>query len=56
MKIKPHQKEQYDLECWPWLCIHVERVNARGHQESRRVFCVWPWGLQLGAWLWKAAS
>jgi hypothetical protein len=42
-----HRKEQWDLECAPWVCIHLRRGNY-----SKRVFCLWRGGIQLGAWLW----
>lgn len=35
-QIRLHRKEQWDLKCWPWLCVHVERVK----------------GLQIGSRLW----
>ena len=34
-----HRKEQWDLDCWPLLCAHW---------RSRRVFCLWRWGFQVG--------
>jgi hypothetical protein len=42
-----HRKEQWDLECWPWLCIHWRYDRGNG---SRRIFCVWPGGIQIGEW------
>jgi hypothetical protein len=38
-----HGKEQWDLDCWPWLCAHWRRPNS-----STRVFCLWAGGVQLG--------
>ncbi len=37
-----HRKEQYDLECWPILAIHVRTPN-----QSTRWFCLWKDGLYL---------
>jgi hypothetical protein len=52
MKIKLHRKEQWDLKCWPWLCVHVA-YNTRTHTyRSTRVFCLWSGGIQIGSWLW----
>jgi hypothetical protein len=42
-----HRKEQWDLDCWPWLCVHWRYANG-----SRRVFCLWSGGIQVGTWLW----
>lgn len=38
-----HRREQWDLDCDPWLCVHWRRPDS-----SMRVFCVWRWGLDLG--------
>lgn len=38
-----HRQEQWDLDCWPLLCIHWQTPN-----RSRRVFCLWRWGIQIG--------
>lgn len=38
-----HRKEQWDLECFPIICIHRRTPN-----RSARVFCLWRWGLQVG--------
>ncbi len=46
-----HRKEQWDLDCVPWLCVHVERTNAQGNRECQRVFCIWSRGIQIGSWL-----
>ena len=35
-----HRKEQWDLECWPIVCVHKEAPG-----ESKRVFCLWVWGM-----------
>jgi hypothetical protein len=45
--IKFHRKEQYDLDCHPWLCAHWH-----GADYSTRVFCVWSRGIQVGSWTW----
>ncbi len=37
-----HRLEQWDLGCWPWLCIHWRTAN-----RSTRIFCVWRWGIQI---------
>ncbi len=42
-EINVHRKEQWDLNCWPLLCVHVHRPNG-----SRRVFCLWRGGVQVG--------
>lgn len=42
-----HRKEQWDLECWPILCAHWNTSNG-----SRRVFCLWWLGIQIGDWYW----
>lgn len=45
MQIGPlsfHRKEQFDLRCWPWLCVHWRTAN-----RSMRIFCVWRWGIQV---------
>lgn len=51
MKISIHRKEQWDLDCKPWVCVHVERTNARANHECRRIFCLWSRGIQVGSWL-----
>jgi hypothetical protein len=38
-----HRKEQWDLDCWPIVCVH-----NRTHNRSKRVFCLWLWGVQIG--------
>jgi hypothetical protein len=38
-----HRKEQWDLDCWPLICAHWNTPN-----RSRRVFCLWRWGIQVG--------
>jgi hypothetical protein len=43
-----HRKEQYDLECKPLVCVHLTEPN-----RSRRLFCLWRWGVQVGRWLWS---
>lgn len=48
MKINIHQKEQYDLGCFPLACVHVERTDS-----STRVFCLWSGGIQVGPWYWQ---
>jgi hypothetical protein len=40
-----HRKEQYDLDCFPWLCIHWH-----GENYSKRIFCIWSGGIQIGNW------
>ena len=41
MKLKIHRKEQWDLECWPLLCIHAQTKTL-----NARLFCVWLWGVE----------
>ena len=41
--IKFHRREQDDLACKPWLAAHWKRPGV-----SRRLFCVWLWGLEAG--------
>ena len=48
-----HRKEQYDLACWPWLCVHREYVRPNGCKGCSRVFCLWEGGLQVGSRLWR---
>lgn len=38
-----HRKEQYDLNCWPIICLHWREP---GH--SKRLFCLYFWGVQIG--------
>lgn len=41
MRIGPywlHRLEQYDLDCWPILCIHKTLDHGN---ETRRVFCLY---------------
>lgn len=48
MRIGPlwlHRLEQWDYGCWPLLCAHWTRPN-----HTRRIFCVWRWGIQIGSW------
>jgi hypothetical protein len=42
-----HRKEQWDLGCWPWLCVHQRYDQGNG---CRRIFCVWGGGIQIGPW------
>lgn len=37
-----HRLEQWDLECWPWLCVHWSTPD-----RSKRIFCIWAWGIQI---------
>lgn len=46
-----HRMEQWDLGCWPWVCIHWHYPNG-----ARRVFCLWPGGVQVGEWYWLRAD
>lgn len=39
-----HRLEQWDLECWPFVCVHLRTPN-----RSRRIFCLWRWGVQIGS-------
>lgn len=43
-----HRKEQIDLDCKPWVCLHVERTNKRGNRQSSRWFCLWENGVEIG--------
>lgn len=38
-----HRLEQWDLDCWPILCIHWKTSD-----RSKRIFCLWLWGIQIG--------
>ncbi len=49
MRFSIHRKEQYDLECWPLVCIHAQGTTPSGNRYSKRVLCVWLWGLQVGS-------
>ena len=37
-----HRLEQWDLDCWPIVCVHWKQPN-----RSRRIFCLWRWGIQV---------
>ena len=37
-----HRLEQWDLDCWPLVCVHVHTPD-----RSRRLFCLWRWGIQI---------
>ena len=37
-----HRLEQWDLDCWPLVCIHWRRPG-----RSTRIFCLWRWGIQV---------
>lgn len=39
-----HRLEQWDIDCWPIVCIHWKTPN-----RSRRIFCLWHWGVQIGS-------
>jgi len=43
---KIHRKEQYDLKCWPIVCIHRKTID-----ECKRVFCLYFWGIQIGGFM-----
>lgn len=38
-----HRREQYDLDCKPWVCVHLVRANS-----TTRLLCLWRRGLDLG--------
>lgn len=38
-----HRLEQWDLDCWPFVCVHWRQPN-----RCRRIFCLWRWGVQIG--------
>jgi len=40
-----HRKEQWDLSCWPWICVHWDAPGS-----CRRVFCLYARGGQIGKW------
>lgn len=44
MPLSIHRKEQWDLDCVPWICVHRRTPNS-----STRVFCVWRGGIQIGS-------
>jgi len=43
-----HRKEQWDLNCIPWVCVHWQSANG-----SRRIFCLYSRGGQIGRWLFR---
>ena len=43
-----HRKEQWDLNCWPWVCVHWNTANS-----CRRIFCLYARGGQIGSWLFR---
>jgi hypothetical protein len=45
MRIRIHRKEQWDLDCMPWVCAHRETRNS-----STRIFCLWRGGIEIGNW------
>lgn len=53
MRLRFHRLEQWDLDCWPLICIHLETRYA-----CTRLFCVWLWGISCIDWrglkqLWR---
>lgn len=50
--IRMHRKEQWDLQCWPWLCVHRDKTDDDGTWSNTRLFCVWKGGLQVGRKVW----
>ena len=40
--LKIHRLEQWDLDCHPIVCVHWKTPN-----QSKRVFCLWKWGIQV---------
>ncbi len=48
-----HRREQWDLNCWPLLCVHWKSPRV-----SSRIFCLWTGGIQVGKWrwIWRAAA
>jgi hypothetical protein len=51
-----HRKEQWDLDCWPFICIHWRYDYGNG---SRRIFCLWRWGIQIGGgkrWVFRLST
>lgn len=40
-----HRKDQLDLQCKPLICVHLKKTGT-----SRRIFCLWLFGLQVGKW------
>jgi hypothetical protein len=43
MKLWFHRKEQWDLNCTPLICVHFKKPGL-----SKRIFCLWFWGVQIG--------
>lgn len=41
-----HRKEQFDLDCWPLICLHWRTLDG-----SKRLFCLWLWGIQIGKFM-----
>jgi hypothetical protein len=62
-----HRKEQWDLDCWPLVCVHWRYDGGNG---NKRIFCLWRWGIQVRpimvtsralhigrrVWRWRAAA
>ena len=38
-----HRKRQFDLECWPIIAVHWQTAN-----RSKRIFCLWRRGIEIG--------
>jgi hypothetical protein len=49
--LRLHRKEQWDLECVPLLCIHVDRADS-----CKRIFCLWLWGIEVGKLSWSLST
>jgi hypothetical protein len=50
-ELRFHRREQWDLECEPWLCVHL----ASPGEFSTRIFCVWWLGVQVGSAVFAAS-
>jgi hypothetical protein len=48
-----HRKEQWDLNCWPLVCVHLKRTDSRKMRSCKRLFCLWRGGIQVGSRVWR---
>lgn len=50
-----HRMEQWDLgppSIWPIIVAHWSYTTENGGGGSRRIFCLWRWGIRIGRWQW----
>ena len=43
-----HRLEQWDLDCWPIVCVHWHTPN-----RAQRIFCLWSGGVEIGRHVWR---